>query len=95
MLGSCDGSASHRCLERAAWRLVAFIMQLVCLGYFHFRSWEPARVGECHVVLQEMVNMCGCYRILCLFVHAADEVISSYGLFALLSEARSFLAVDF
>ena len=39
--------------------------------------------------------MCGCHRILWLFVHAADEVISSHGLFALLSEARSFQAVDF
>ena len=39
--------------------------------------------------------MCGCHRILWLFVHAADEAISSYGLFALLSEARSFIAVDF
>ena len=35
--------------------------------------WSGARVGECHVVLQEMVNMCGCHRILWLFVHAADE----------------------
>ena len=57
--------------------------------------WSGARVGECHVVLQEMVNMCGSHRILWLFVHAADEAISSYGLFALSSEARSFIAVDF
>ena len=57
--------------------------------------WSGARVGECLVVLQEMVNMCGCHRILWLFVHAADEAISSFGLFALSSEARSFIAVDF
>ena len=35
------------------------------------------------------------HRILWLFVHAADEATSSYGLFALLSKARSFIAVDF
>ena len=39
--------------------------------------------------------MCGCHRILWLFVHAADEATSSHELFALLSEARSFVALDF
>ena len=56
----CGARGKLQMTGRAAWRSVAFVMQLVCLR--NFRSSQlgaevvfglAPRVGECHVVLQK------------------------------------------